>query len=138
MPYACESGLTLCNPMDCSPPGSSVHGILQTRMLEWVAAPSFRGSSQPRDRTQVSHLHWQAGSLPLAPAGKPRESKTHFVSIGRLRDMRVVQSPPGSPPYTTLSLSLSPRNINTPGSAENMTHRPRGSFQAALAPRKQY
>ena len=41
-------------PHDCSPPGSSVHGILQARILEWVAMPSSRGSSQPRDRTQVS------------------------------------------------------------------------------------
>ena len=37
--------LTLCDPMDCSPPGSSVHGILQARILEWVAMPSSRGSS---------------------------------------------------------------------------------------------
>ena len=44
-----QSCLTLCNPMDCSPPGSSVHGILQAGILEWVAMPSFRGSSQPRD-----------------------------------------------------------------------------------------
>ena len=42
--------------MDYSPPGSSVHGILQTRILEWVVMPSSRGSSQPRDRTQVSHI----------------------------------------------------------------------------------
>ena len=41
--------------MDCSPPGSSVHGILQARILEWVAIPLSRGSSQPRDRTWVSH-----------------------------------------------------------------------------------
>ena len=47
--------LTLCNPMDCSLPGSSAHGILQARILEWVAMPSSRGSSQPRDQTQVSH-----------------------------------------------------------------------------------
>ena len=40
--------------MDCSPSGSSVHGILQARVLEWVAAPFSRGSSQPRDRAQVS------------------------------------------------------------------------------------
>ena len=46
--------LTLCDPMDCSPPGSSVHGILQARVLEWVAMPSSRGSSQPRDQTHVS------------------------------------------------------------------------------------
>ena len=46
--------LTLCNPMDWSPPGSSVHGIPQARTLEWVAIPFSRGSSQPRDQTQVS------------------------------------------------------------------------------------
>ena len=43
--------LTLCNPMDFSPPGSSVKGILQARILEWVAMPSSRGSSQLRDQT---------------------------------------------------------------------------------------
>ena len=46
--------LTLHDPMDCSLPGSSVHGILQARILEWVAMPSSRGFSQPRDRTQDS------------------------------------------------------------------------------------
>ena len=45
---------TLCNPMDYSPPGSSVHGILQARKLKWIAMPSSRGSSQPRDWTRVS------------------------------------------------------------------------------------
>ena len=50
-----RSCLTLCDPMDCSPPGSSVHGILQARILEGVATPSSsRGSSRPRDRTHVS------------------------------------------------------------------------------------
>ena len=49
-----QSCLTLCKPMDCSPPGSSVHGILQARILEWVAIPFSRGSSWPRDWTQVS------------------------------------------------------------------------------------
>ena len=49
-----HSCLTLCNPMDCSPPGSPIYGILQARILEWVAILFFRGSSQPRDRTQVS------------------------------------------------------------------------------------
>ena len=46
---------TLCKPMDCSPPGSSVHGIPQARILEWVTIPFSRESSQPRDRTWVSH-----------------------------------------------------------------------------------
>ena len=50
-----QSCLTLCHPMDCSLPGSSVYGILQTSILEWVAIPISRGSSQPMDRTQVSH-----------------------------------------------------------------------------------
>ena len=44
------------DPMDCSLPGSPVHGILQTRILEWVAIPFSRGSSQPRDLTQLSHI----------------------------------------------------------------------------------
>ena len=47
---------TLCNPMDCSPPGSSVHGTLQARILEWVAMPSSRASSRPRDQTCVSFI----------------------------------------------------------------------------------
>ena len=46
--------LILCNPMDCGPPDSSVHGILQARILEKVAIPSSRGSSPPRDVTHVS------------------------------------------------------------------------------------
>ena len=47
--FMAQSCLTLCDPMDCSPPGFSVHGILQARILEGVAMPSTRGSSQPRD-----------------------------------------------------------------------------------------
>ena len=49
-----QSCLTLCDPVDCSTPGSSVHGILQARILEWVAISFSRGSPWPRDRTQVS------------------------------------------------------------------------------------
>ena len=50
------SRVQLCDPVDCSPPGSSVHGILQAWTLEWVAMPSSRGSSQPRDRTSISGI----------------------------------------------------------------------------------
>ena len=49
-----QSCLTLCDLMDCSPPGFSVHGISQARILEWVVIPFFRGSSWSRDRTWVS------------------------------------------------------------------------------------
>ena len=51
-----QSYLTLCDPMDCSLPGSTIHGIFQARILEWVAIPFSRRSSQPRDWTQVSHI----------------------------------------------------------------------------------
>ena len=51
-----QSCPTLCNPMDCSPTGSSVHGILQARILEWVAISFSRESSQLRDQTQFSQI----------------------------------------------------------------------------------
>ena len=51
-----QSCPTLYDPMDCSPPGSAIHGILQASVLEWVAIPFSRGSSQPRDQTQVSRI----------------------------------------------------------------------------------
>ena len=50
------SHVQLCNPTDCSPPGPSVHGVLQARTLEWAAVPSSRGSSPPRDRTCVPYV----------------------------------------------------------------------------------
>ena len=49
-----QSCLTLCDPMDCSLSGSSVHGIFQARVLEWIAISFSRGSSQPRNQTQIS------------------------------------------------------------------------------------
>ena len=55
--------LTLGHPMDCSPPGSSVLGTFQARMLEWVAVPSSRGSSRPRDGTHVSYISRAAGGF---------------------------------------------------------------------------
>ena len=51
-----QSCPTLCDPVDCSPPGSSLHGILQARILEWVAISFSRGSSRPRDQTRVSRI----------------------------------------------------------------------------------
>ena len=63
---------TFCDPMDCSSPGSSVHGISQARILEWIAISSSTGSSQPRDQTQVSCL---AGRFfTTEPPGKPHEA----------------------------------------------------------------
>ena len=51
-----QSCPTLCDPRDCSLPGSSIHGIFQASVLEWVAISFSRGSFQPRDRTQVSRI----------------------------------------------------------------------------------
>ena len=66
-----QSCPALCIPVDCSPPGSSVHGILQGRIVEWVAVPSSRDLPDPRTELVflMSNLHWQMGSLPLAPLG---------------------------------------------------------------------
>ena len=60
---------TLCNPIDCSPPGSSVHGIFQARVLEWAAIPFSRGSSLPRDQTRVSRIHRRV--LTAEPSERP-------------------------------------------------------------------
>ena len=71
-----QSCPTLCDPVDCSLPGSSVHGILQVRILEWVAISFSRGASQLRDWTWVSCIAgrrftlWATRELP-APPGKP-------------------------------------------------------------------
>jgi len=73
---------TLCNPMDCSPSGSSVHGILQARILEWVAIPFSRGSSRPRDQTQVFHT---AGRFFTVHA-------TREDGMGRLREQQLQRS----------------------------------------------
>ena len=68
--------LTLCDPVDYT-----VHGILQARILEWVTFPFSRGSSQPRDRTQVSAL--QADSLPAEPQEKLKNTGVGSLSFSR-------------------------------------------------------
>ena len=70
-PQSCP---TLCRPMDCSLPGSSGPGLLQARILEWIALPSLQGMAGTFRPSGWTHLlcllHWQAGSLPLVPLGK--------------------------------------------------------------------
>ena len=69
-----QSCLTLCGPVDCSPPGSSVRGILQARVLGWAARPASRGSAQSTDQTRTSQFYtssttWQVvvGTFPQVP-----------------------------------------------------------------------
>ena len=64
-----KSCLSLCDPMDCSPPGSSIQGTLQARTLEWVAMPSSRGSSPPMDQTRVSCI--ECGFFTSETSGSP-------------------------------------------------------------------
>ena len=76
---------TLCDPMDYSPPGSSVHGIHQARVLEWVATHSLLQGifpTQGPDPSLLRLLHWQVHSVPLAPPGKPFPPRTgHYFSL---------------------------------------------------------
>ena len=70
----------LCDPMDCSPPGSSVHRILQARILEWVAISCSRISSRPRNRTQVSCIAGRVFTTwPTRKALKTKETVAHFL-----------------------------------------------------------
>ena len=71
-----QSCLTLCDPMDCSPPGASIHGIFQARVLEWVAISFSRGSSPPRNRTQVSCIIGRRFTV-----WATREVYTHYLYI---------------------------------------------------------
>ena len=73
-----QSCLILCNLMECSLPGSSVMGILQARILEWIVIPSSRGSSQPRDQTQVSCI--AVRFLTIWATREAWKSRNHNVS----------------------------------------------------------
>ena len=76
--YSLQLCLTLCDPTDRSPPSSSVHGILYASILEWVAMPSSRGSSSPRDWTQVSCSSCISGRFfTTVPPGKPIYTYTY-------------------------------------------------------------
>ena len=96
-----QSRLTLCDPVDCRPSGSSVHGISQARILEWAATPFSRGSSQPRDWTWVSCIAgrfftiwatrevwlepWQKNSRETQPPHRIRRNNTSvLLSLGSL------------------------------------------------------
>ena len=101
-----QSCLTLCDPMAYSLPGSSVHGILQAIVLEWVVMHSFRGSSQPRDPT---HIFYVSGSLLLVPPGKPlytlQPPKFLVTSPYIWSPSSISPSPPSLPPPSPFTLA---------------------------------
>ena len=84
-----QSCPTLCNPKGRGLPGSSVHGTLRARILEWVAMPSFRESSWSRGQTGSPAL--QVDSLPLVPAGKP--SLNMLLLLSRFSRVRLCATP---------------------------------------------
>ena len=94
-----QSYLTLCNTMDCSPPGSSVHEISQTRILEFLAISSSRGSFRPRDRTCISCIGRQI---------------LHCWAIRETLYMCIVSVSCSGMPY---SLRIDPKDYNLPGSS---------------------
>ena len=74
--------LTLCDPMDCSPPGSSVHGILQAKILEWVAVPFSRASSQPQG-SNLGLPHCRQMLYHLSHQGSPSNCKRRCTNPQR-------------------------------------------------------
>ena len=74
-----QSCLTLCDPMHCSPPDSSVHGVLQARILEWVAMPASRGFPNPWIKPRSPAV--QADSLLSEPPGKPKNTGVGSLSL---------------------------------------------------------
>ena len=72
---------TLCHPVDCSPPGSSVHGILQARILEWTAISFSRGSSRPRQASNLGLLHCRQILYRLSYQGNPIYTISHIKQV---------------------------------------------------------
>ena len=93
--WVAQSCPTLCDPMDCSLPGSSFHGIFQARVLEWVAIFFSRGSSRPRDRTWVSRIldrRFTIWATREAPKGLEKVLKTVLKSLSKKKKKRDLYS----------------------------------------------
>ena len=107
--HACpviQSCLTLCDFMDCSPPGSSVHGIFQARILEWVAISHLQGIflTQGSKKLLLWLLPWQADSFTTEPPGKPFET---FDVIQPLSHVQLFATPWTVACQASLSFSIS-------------------------------
>ena len=105
-----QSCLTLCDPMDCSLPGSSVHRILQARTLEWVAIPFSRESSQFRDWTHISHIAGRFFTVwTMLVADNKRSVCFLFLFFGQHVAWGILVLQPGIDPITSL---LEVRSLN--------------------------
>ena len=101
-----QSCPALCDPRDCSPPSASVHGILQAKILEWVAMPSSRGSFQPRDQTCVSRGSYIAGGfltteLPGKPSSLKQKNNFHNPTQNKTTPQFYTHTHPNSHPWSS-------------------------------------
>ena len=96
--------LTLCNPMDYSLPGSSLHGISQARIPEWVAIPFSRGSSRSRDQTHFSYI--AGGFFTAKPWTKPRQRETALPQYGSCAALQFSKSTTPAPGSCIWRLSI--------------------------------
>ena len=108
-----QSCPTLCDPLDCSLPGSSVHGIFQGRILEWVAISSSRGSSQPRDWTCFSCVSCIAGRFFIAEPSRKPNNASYIVARAQQKWVIMRQRPCSAFPHFT---SFNPHNNPMRGS----------------------
>ena len=117
--------------MDCSPPGSVVHGILQARILEWVSTPYSRVSSQSRDQTCISYISCIGRQVLyyFSPPGKPLTSVTSVIScqkcINSIESWKNTRQPQSEVAQSCLTL-CDPMNRNLPGASVH------GIFQARV------
>ena len=118
-----QSRWTLCNPMDYSPPGSSDHGIFQSRIPEWVAISFSRGSSQPSQGSNpcLLHLpHWQENSLPLSYLGSCKNQIMRVPWTARRSNQSVLKEI--SPEYSLEGLMLKLKLQNFGHLMEELTY----------------
>ena len=108
-----KSSLNFYDPMECSPAETSIHRILQSGILEWVAIPSSRGSSRLMDRTQVSFLlHWRARSSLLVPFGKPVKSLGMYIINILIKRWKQMDTDSVQFSHSVISDSLQPHLIS--------------------------
>ena len=120
--------LTLCDPVDCSLPSSSVHGILQARILEWIAFPFSSGSSWPKNRTGVSCIaggfftNWEESrTFLLAPPGG--QHSHHHPHHETLRQLWKKESQSPSPCFSPQAVSISSHQECPRTGTRAITHR---------------
>ena len=118
-----QSCLTICNPTDCSPTGSSVHGILQARILEWVATPFSRRSSWPRDRILVSCMAGRFFTIWATGKSFILETTCLFSVFSSLKSFQMLKKADQQPP-SAIRAERERKEGKTEGKNSSQTHRP--------------